>query len=337
MTPDNTTLIVSVPSAAQLVYYDTVANREIKKVNVDFQPTVLALQGRTLFAGARGSAIVHALDADSGKESGTINIPGPPLQALACHPAQGNLFAANTENRVFCLNPQQGTATPTTARGAQLAVDPQTGAFLYTGTPIPFRDQMEVRDGPGGSLIFTFDKKGGRATLLKYAIQDTALKLVAGNDNGAINGKGMALSPDGTRLAMAGGGGWRSKTDPKANYAIAVFGTADLQTMLGQVEVGPFPENIAFHPALDLGVAQRGGPETQLLVFQGKSLAVRQTLKAPGGFGGLDQGLLTFGGRGTKVIFSGSAGPGGGNRTLHFYPLELGDEDRAALARAYGG
>lgn len=50
---DNITLIVSVPEKAQLVYFDTVANKEMKRVDMDFQPGALALQGTTLFAAAR--------------------------------------------------------------------------------------------------------------------------------------------------------------------------------------------------------------------------------------------------------------------------------------------
>ncbi len=41
--------------------------------------------------------------------------------------------------------------------------------------------------------------------MLKFAVDGTDLKLVAYQDNAAINGRGLALSPDGKRIAMAGG------------------------------------------------------------------------------------------------------------------------------------
>src|SRR5207302_1306354 len=67
MTPDNVTLIVSLPEQAQLVYFDTVASKEMKRVDLDFQPGALALQGTTLFAAARGASLVYALELESGK------------------------------------------------------------------------------------------------------------------------------------------------------------------------------------------------------------------------------------------------------------------------------
>ena len=41
--PDAKTLVVSVPSAGQLLYYDTVAKKELKTVETEFQPTAMAV------------------------------------------------------------------------------------------------------------------------------------------------------------------------------------------------------------------------------------------------------------------------------------------------------
>ena len=62
MTTDNIALIVSVPSKGELVYFDTVNDKEAKRVEVDFQPTALALQGQTLFAASKGSSEIYALN-----------------------------------------------------------------------------------------------------------------------------------------------------------------------------------------------------------------------------------------------------------------------------------
>src|ERR1051325_6475084 len=53
--PDNVTLVVSLTSKADLVYIDTVAGKETKRVSVDFQPTLVAWSGKVLFVGQKSS------------------------------------------------------------------------------------------------------------------------------------------------------------------------------------------------------------------------------------------------------------------------------------------
>ncbi len=59
--PDAKTLVVSVPSAGQLVYYDTVNKKELKKVDVDIQPEAMAVQGDKLFVVNKGTATIQVL------------------------------------------------------------------------------------------------------------------------------------------------------------------------------------------------------------------------------------------------------------------------------------
>jgi len=103
---------------------------------------------------------------------------------------------------------------------------------------------------------------------LKYKIDGADLTLVAANDNAAVNGRGMAVSGDGKQVAMAGGGGWRSTNDPRANYAIAVFETAKMKGLNGQVETGAYPNNVAFDPVLNLGAAFN---TKEFILFNAKS------------------------------------------------------------------
>src|SRR5437867_4247626 len=58
MSADNKTLIVSVPEKAELVYYDTLTEKEVKRVEVEFQPSALARQGDLLFAARKGAATI---------------------------------------------------------------------------------------------------------------------------------------------------------------------------------------------------------------------------------------------------------------------------------------
>jgi hypothetical protein len=133
---------------------------------------------------------------------------------------------------------------------------------------------------------------------------------------------------------MAGGGGWRSKTDPKANYAVAVFDTDDMQTLSGQVETGAYPSGIAFHPVLNLGAAYKDGHGAEIFLFSAKSFATKENIKVKSGAG---TNILTFGGQGAKVIFAPMPGIGGeGQSTIEFLPIPLTDQDREALKKAYG-
>jgi len=217
VTPDTKTVIVSVPSEGKLVYYDAEAEKELRKVDLDFKPSALAVQGKTLFASTKGAAAIHALDAATGKETKEIKLPGEPVLALACHPSKGLLYATNSADEVYAIDPESGQATKTKARGQRLAVDEKDGKFLYTGIQKPIRDQLMVEEGPNKELRLSLVAAGARAMMLKFAVGGTNLKLVAFQDNAALNGRGMGLSPDGKRIAMAGGGGWVSKTDRRFN------------------------------------------------------------------------------------------------------------------------
>ncbi len=334
MTPDNATIIIAFAPKAQLVYLDTVAEKEIKRVTLDFQPTALALQGKKLFAATKGSAIIHVLNAENGEEQKAIQLGGEPVRQLACHPNQGAVFASNSANEIFAIDPESGNVTKTVARGGFLAVDPAEGKVLYAGTQKPIRDQMEVRGGPGGSLRITFDQTGRRATLLKYAVSGHDLELVSGNDNAVINGKAVRVTPDGKDVGVVGPGGWVSKTDRRRHYVVPIYSSDNLTNMRGQVETDASPTDLAFHPVLNLGVADRN--TILLFLFNTKSLAEVKSYPVPGGFVGMsDPVLLTFGGRGRKVIYW-YPGKGGKGQGLNFFPLELSPKDNSALEKAYG-
>jgi DNA-binding beta-propeller fold protein YncE len=333
---DGTTLILSVTDKAQLVYVDTAAEKVLKTVDVDFKPTCLACRGDKLYACGKGTSSVFELERDTGKLTRTIKIPGDPNTAIACAPEKGPVFLSNASNVVSVIFPENGRAARTGARGMFLAADPE-GKYLYTGTQGPIRDQLVIDGGRGrGPTRVSVRTTGERALLLKYEVSDKGLKLVATNDNAAINGKALGVSPDGKLVAMAGGGGWRSKTDPKANYSIAVFEAGDLNTQAGQVETGPFPTGIAFHPVLSLGVAEPGNG-ANVMLFNTKSfaeVAKFSTAKNEGpGVGGGP--LLTFAAKGTKVAYYCGGTPSAAG--LYLYPVPLKDEQKKELEKASKG
>src|SRR5438128_748327 len=73
VSPDSTTLAVSLTAKTELVFFDTVAGKETKRVTVEFQPTQMAWGNNVLFVAQKSSGVVHILDATSGKELATGN------------------------------------------------------------------------------------------------------------------------------------------------------------------------------------------------------------------------------------------------------------------------
>jgi hypothetical protein len=207
LAPDGVTLIVALGEQAQLVYFDTVAGKEVKRVDLDFQPGNLAVQSQTLFAATRGASAVHALDLDTRKAGKEFSLGSDAVANLACHPSRGLLYASTTGFQVYSIDSAGGAVTKTAAKGFFLAIDPEEGKFLYTGIQPPDRDEIEFREGPDGSFRIVRDMWGKRAMIMKYAVEGPQLRYVDGQNNAAVNGWSMALTPDGKRIMIDGGGG----------------------------------------------------------------------------------------------------------------------------------
>src|SRR5262245_3906422 len=325
LTPDTKTVIVAVPNNGALLYLSAETEKELRKVELDFKPSSMAVQGKNLFVSTQGSGTIHVLDVDTGKEKGEIKVPGEPVVNVACHSSKGLLYATNLSDEVYAVEPEIGKATKTKAVGKMVVVDPTDGKFVYTGIQKTIRDQLVLEES-GEQIKVSVVSTNARASMLKYAVDGTALKLVALQDNAALNGKALALSADGKRIAMAGGGGWVSKTDGRFNYGVAVFETSDLKTMAGEVECGAYPYSISFHAVLNFGVVVRGGND--LFVFNGKSLARKESIKAPGG----GPALVLYAAQGTKLVHLVNSGT---DSIVSFHALTLSDQDKELLKAAY--
>ena len=353
LSPDGETLIISSPKTAEIIYIDTTKEKEVKRVKVKFQPAALALRSSSLYAVAKGSSMLYVLDAQSGQSKEQIRVPGETLVQLACHPSIGPLFATNDQFEVFALKTGYSKLEKTEAQGNFLAVGPK-GDFLYTGTQKPIKEVLVLSRGPRNSVNVGVAKTNINSTIVKYSLKAEKMEPLAMKGNAAINGRALAVSADGQKIALAGGGGMQGKSG-KHVYAVAVYDTGDLETQLGQVETGAYPSNVSFHPVLDIGVAEKSGGDRELVLFDASSFAVIKTMafKTRGGAAS-ETGLLAFGGRGTKLIYyppgipvaprnspgrAGSRARSGAGQDqqgqLHFIPLELTEEQKAELAKAF--
>jgi hypothetical protein len=320
---DGKTLVVSAPAQAALIYIDTAINKEIKRVELDFAPTALAVQDNQLVAGTRGASSVQVLAAATGKPIRTIKVPGEQIKALACNPHKGYVYGINTADEVIVIDPAEGTAKKTHARGHILAVGAADSRYVYTGIYKPIRSELVFHRN--GNQVTLSKKPNINGALLKFEVQGNDLAPIAFNDSAAIFGRCVAVSPDGKLAALVGSGGWRPKSDQRVSYCIAVYETADLKTTPGQVDTEPYPTAMAFHPTLSMGAVFNGGV---LSVFSSKSFTKKDSFRVQQPGGAL---FVGFGGYGSKVIYCPESGP---KCIVEVIPFNLADGDKAALKEA---
>lgn len=332
ITPDLVGLIVSQPESVELVYFNTLTEKEVKRVEMDFKPGALAIKEKTLFAAGKGSSVVYQLELNSAKVQREFEIPGDAISRIAVHPTKPLLFASTASFQIFAVDTASGKVTKTAAAGEQLAISPE-GDFLVAAMQPPLDDgKLVTTETPDGKIRFLWDDWGARATIAKYKIAGSELKLESSQNNAAVNGYVMHLTPDGKRVMMTGGGGWRPPAGggTGGGYVTAIFSTSNLQTMLGQAIAA---DAIIFHPALNLAATNQGGRD--IVVINGKSFKERQKIAIAAGAGG-GTALFAFVGKGTKVAIYNGANPAATKEGLHFFDLELTAEERELLTKAYG-
>jgi hypothetical protein len=307
VSPDNSTLAVALTAKTELVFYDTLAGKETKRVTAEFQPTQMVWSDKVLFVAQKASGIVHVIDANSGKEVGSGSAGGP-VRNLSV--AKGICFAC-TGNREVASIDASGKVTKTSAQGTFIAADGK-GEFVYT-------------------LI------EGRATtdITKYAVDGAELKATGlffrSLRTSLINVQGMGVSADGKQFGVVAGGGW-TDLDQKRHYSVPLYGTEDMKSQLGELETGPYPCGMAVHPVLPLLFACNG---KQGAVYSAKSYAPSQKLNAPRETpGAAAPSVLAFVGKGQKLAWGTSSGETG---VLKLYDLQLTKDQQAELQKAFSG
>jgi hypothetical protein len=346
MHSDGVRLIAALPDQAQLAYIDTVANKELKRVDLSFMPDRLAWQGKRLFASAQGANAVHVLDLDSGVDKKTVKLDGGVVVDLVCHPEKGLVYAAMSNNAIVAIDADAGTAVATGARGRYLAMDPHNAHTLYaafhvhntqTTTSQVVVGQRVREDSKGRQSTETIEKNVDSTTdidkqkLAKFTVMGKALKEIGVNRNlGPNEVQPLRVSSDGKRVGFSGG---------------RLFSADDITSPAGVGVAGA--SDFAFHPVLNLGAAETDHliptPAQQWGLNRGKVLHLVKsnslaeitaiTLSAfpfkepPQKQAGP---LLTFGGWGTKLLYYDRA-----QGYLRSMPLTLTQQDKRALAKAY--
>lgn len=322
-TEDLVGLIVSSPETTQLLYFNTSTEKELKRIDVDFKPGALCRQGKTLYVAGQGSGVVYSVDLSTGKTLQEIEVGGDAIVTLACHSDAGMVYAATASRAIFSINPATGKATKTTAVGKYLGVTADKSS-LITGFQ-PGDGEYDYKVAEGKRIVIPWSETWGtRAQINKYKISGSNLTFVAAQNNAASNGWSFHLSPDGKRVAMPGGGGWRPVEGTGGGYITALFSTENLETMLAQIPSGI---GLATHPVLDLGATSH---DDGVRFYRGKAWKPAGEFKMKGNGASL---LLATAAKGTKFIFWNGIEAGQG---LHFLPLELTEEDESRLKKVYG-
>jgi DNA-binding beta-propeller fold protein YncE len=306
VSPDNSTLAVSLPEKTELVFIDTLTGKETKRVTVEFQPTQMAWSDKVLFVAQKSSGNVHVLDVITGKELG-MGSAGQAVRNLAV--AKGVCFAS-TVNREMASIDAKGKATKISAQGVFIAADPK-GEFVYAGIE-------------------------GKATtdVTKYAVNGADLKTTGlffrSLRASLVNVTGVGVSADGKQFGVIAGSGW-ADTQKGRHYSVPLYNTEDMKSQLGELETGAYPAGMAVHPVLPLMFACNG---KQGAVFSAKSYAAGQKFATPRETqGAAPQSVLAFVGKGRKLAW-GTSGTDSG--VLKLYDLELTDAQKADLTKAFG-
>ena len=84
VTPDLVHLVVSQPDSAELVFFDTVTEREARRIEVEFAPGALAFKDNSLFVAGKGSSIVYELDFKTAKVLREFSVAGDGI-SRRCH------------------------------------------------------------------------------------------------------------------------------------------------------------------------------------------------------------------------------------------------------------
>lgn len=332
MARDGKTLIVSVPSAGQLVYFDTMTEKELKKMEVEFQPGALALQANKLFAASKGSPTIHVLDVETGKKLSEIKLPGEAVEKLACHPTSGMVYATNAAMDIYAIEPGSGKFNKTKAAGKQIMIDPSDGTMVYTSIYNPAKDKVIVQEMPGKTFKVELVKGKANNVVMKFKADGAELKFQGGNPNAGSGGSWFSVSRDGKVYAMSGP--YRSPQQKGITFNIGIFETGEMTTLVGQLQHEGFPRAICFHPQLDVVATVVEGPLGGITVFNSKSQVKKQSFKVPS-LTKLPHTLI-FGAEGTKLIAAHTMIPTGGREasvTLAFHALSLTDEQKELLKK----
>jgi hypothetical protein len=309
MSPDNVTLAVGLTAKPELVYVDTAAGKELRRVAIEFQPGRMAWQDKFLFVSQKAGGVVHVLEADTGKEVATATV-GSTVRSLTCHPRQGLAFATNIGGELWMLNAKGRSMQIKAAKAHLAAIDPSEGKFLYT--------LYEGRI---------------RTDLTKFAVLPNGVKYGPTLQKACgRNLYAVFVTGDGKQVGPSCGGGYDESGSGRRHYAIPTYSTADMKTMLGEIVPNGL---VAAHPVLPLAavVQMNAPPNSEGYCHVVTTTTYAEVAKMSLGKRGGNPTVLAFGGKGRKLICGLDGGRGA--TSLRIIALALTRAQEEALEKAF--
>jgi hypothetical protein len=309
LAPDNVTLAVGLTAKPELVYIDTTAGKELRRVAIEFQPGPMAWQDKFLFVCQKAGGVVHILEAGTGKEVATAKV-GSTVRTLACHPRHGLAFATNIKGELWMLNAKGRSMHIKAAKAHVAAMDPSDGKSLYT--------LYEGRI---------------RTDLTKLAVLPNGVKFGPTLQRACgRNLYGVFVTGDGKQVGASCGGGYDEAGSGRRHYAIPLYSTADMKTMLGEI----VPNGLmAAHPVLPLAAVVRmnAPPNSEGYCHILNTSTYAEVSKHPLGKRGGNPMVLTFGGKGRKLVCGLDRGKG--VTSLQIMDLTLTRAQEEAIEKAF--
>ena len=293
VSPDGTTLVVSLTAKTELVLIDTIAGKEGKRITLEFQPTVLAWGDKVIFAGQKGSGVVHIISVDTGKEIATGKTESPIRNLVV---VKGICFTSSTNRQVFAID-AKGAVTKPAAEGTFISATSK-GDFVYTCV-----------DGKATTDVYKYAVDGAKLTKQPESFRSLRASL--------INVQGLQVAGDGKSFGVVAGGGWADQ-ERKRHYGVPIYSTDDMKSQLGELETGAYPSGFLPHPDAPLLFASNGKEGS---IYNAKSYAPLQKFPAPKeAIGATPPIVLAFVGKGKKLAWGSNAGDTG---VLKIYDVKL--------------
>jgi hypothetical protein len=124
-----------------------------------------------------------------------------------------------------------------------LVIDGLTATQIDTKTPAPSSGAGLLAFVPSSNTLFLSRVGYSPSEFIRYTYDPSASALVVRERSSlCTNGRELAVSPDGARLALACGGG------NGTGYTIYDFSSSDFTSWAGEWATGPYPTGAAFSP-----------------------------------------------------------------------------------------
>ena len=277
---------------------------------------------------------------------------------MVCSREKGLVYAFEGDGTPVAFDPGVGSASRVVVLAEPVVM---VGVFDDRRYSIPqthrFIAQSLVMDPKNANVLYGAVNAYGslgtaRAPFLIMKLTVKGKELVGIAAHPTQGGCLVRVSDDGQRVAAIAG-----DRCPGGDIGITLIDAKSMsgvrKSASGVADCGDYPRDLALHPVLDLGAAEQDQPtQTVLHLFNCKSLnetkftlartfarngnikqaSNQAAMLSPSGQPLYYDRLLTFGARGTKLIYYDWK-----TGYLRSFPLTLTDKDKEALAKAYPG